>query len=423
MPDTASPSVFISYSREDSAFVDRLEADLRARGFRTWVDRRRLEGGQDWQAEIDRAIDQHDVMVLVLTPDSTESSAVAHELEYANRRRMRVIPLLQKNCQPHFKGADGHDLPLPVQWIQKFLNDYALGLTELLGALLSQQFSLTAPTRELYFRATDLRTSSRDADKELAAIILQHILERDPNYQEGLVKRELDQLTASLYASRAQNLRQQVLAARKTGEYGVEASALEALLALGRPDPCATEYLPLARQNSQFVDLYWVIQQQTAKGELNDARDKRGGEWQGDCLGAQSHRRRRCAEASPAYLPRPPSQTLTPRSSPRGRGQGEGRRRATHLAPRSTTPTQRDVRDGGQYAGTPPNQLCWRAPLPAFAVHVVRLRTTPGAQIGPLFVGGAMTKQHGSDGHDFFRHAQDVAPGRNVEWHADQAGV
>jgi len=274
MPDTATPSVFISYSREDSAFVDRLEADLRARGFQTWVDRRRLEGGQDWQAEIDRAIDRHTVMVLVLSPNSTESSAVAHELEHANRRNMRVVPILIEKCVPHFKGADGRDLSLPVQWIQRFLNDYALGLTELLGALLSQQFSLNAPTRELYLRATDLRTSSRVADKELAAIILQHILERDPNYQEGLVKRELDQLTASLYASRAHNLRQQVLAARKTGEYGVEASALEALLALGRRDPCATEYLPIARQNSQFVDLYWVIQQQTAKGELKDARDK-----------------------------------------------------------------------------------------------------------------------------------------------------
>jgi hypothetical protein len=33
------------------SFVDRLEADLQARNFRTWVDRRRLEGGEEWLEE------------------------------------------------------------------------------------------------------------------------------------------------------------------------------------------------------------------------------------------------------------------------------------------------------------------------------------------------------------------------------------
>jgi hypothetical protein len=39
-------SVFLSYSRGDSQFVDRLEAELCVRGLDVWVDRRRLEGGQ-----------------------------------------------------------------------------------------------------------------------------------------------------------------------------------------------------------------------------------------------------------------------------------------------------------------------------------------------------------------------------------------
>ena len=49
---------FFSYSRSDSEFVDRLDADLRARDFKTWVDRRKLEGGQNWQQEIERAIER-----------------------------------------------------------------------------------------------------------------------------------------------------------------------------------------------------------------------------------------------------------------------------------------------------------------------------------------------------------------------------
>ena len=267
MPDTALPSIFISYSREDSAFVDRLEADLRARGFLAWVDRRRLEGGQDWQREIDRAIEQHKVMVLVLSPNSTNSPAVTHEYQYATAHEKQVLPVLLQDCTPHY--------PISQQWIEDFLRrDYAIGLNALLAALLFQQLSLTAPSGELYERATALKGHSQVSDKEQAAVILRRILDRDPGYLQGLVQGDLDQLTESLYPSRAQNLRQQVITARKIGEYGVESSALEALLALGHPDPCAAEYLHLARQNSQFVDLYWVIEQQAAKGELNDARDK-----------------------------------------------------------------------------------------------------------------------------------------------------
>ncbi len=267
MPDAGLPSVFISYSREDSAFADRLEADLRARGFRVWVDRRRLEGGQQWQTEIDRAIEQHQIMALVLSPASTNSPAVKHEYEYATTHNKQVVPVLLQDCTPHYA--------IPQQWIEDFLRrDYATGLKALLAALLFQQLSLTAPSRELYERATGLRGRSQVSDREQAAVMLQRILDREPGYLQGLVKGDLNQLTESLYPNRAQNLRQQAIAARRTGEYGVEASTLEALLALGHPDACAAEYLPLARQNSQFVDLYWVVQQQIAKGDLNDAKGK-----------------------------------------------------------------------------------------------------------------------------------------------------
>lgn len=43
------PRIFINYSRTDSAFVDQLEADLQQNGYNTWVDRRKLEGGQSWR--------------------------------------------------------------------------------------------------------------------------------------------------------------------------------------------------------------------------------------------------------------------------------------------------------------------------------------------------------------------------------------
>lgn len=77
------PAIFISYSRTDITFVDRLEADLQARQFRTWVDRRRLEGGLDWLDQIQSAIDQCQMLVLVLSPDAAQSKYVRMEYRYA----------------------------------------------------------------------------------------------------------------------------------------------------------------------------------------------------------------------------------------------------------------------------------------------------------------------------------------------------
>src|SRR6266705_456187 len=51
MPDQLPP-LFISYSHADSAFVDRLEADLRSQGWKPWVDRHGLVGGLRWRREL-----------------------------------------------------------------------------------------------------------------------------------------------------------------------------------------------------------------------------------------------------------------------------------------------------------------------------------------------------------------------------------
>src|SRR5712691_13255152 len=91
-------SIFISYSRTDSEFVDRLEADLQARNFRTWVDRHKLEGGQIWLDEIEKSIEQCQVLLVVLSPASVTSQYVRMEYRYARSLDRLVIPLLYRPC-------------------------------------------------------------------------------------------------------------------------------------------------------------------------------------------------------------------------------------------------------------------------------------------------------------------------------------
>ncbi|HEU5199372.1 MAG TPA: toll/interleukin-1 receptor domain-containing protein, partial [Ktedonobacterales bacterium] len=87
--------LFISYSRTDSAFVDRLEADLKARSFQPWVDRRKLvaAAGLDWSAELQKAIEECQITLVVLSPKAVESKFVRREYLHADRRGKLIIPL------------------------------------------------------------------------------------------------------------------------------------------------------------------------------------------------------------------------------------------------------------------------------------------------------------------------------------------
>ena len=52
--------IFISYSRKDMAFADRLEAALKARGFETLIDRTEIYAFEDWWKRIKALIGRAD---------------------------------------------------------------------------------------------------------------------------------------------------------------------------------------------------------------------------------------------------------------------------------------------------------------------------------------------------------------------------
>lgn len=65
--------VFLSYSRKDLEFVEKLAGDLKKSGFEVWYDLSGLAGGAHWRREIETAIKNSQYIVVVLSPDSVES--------------------------------------------------------------------------------------------------------------------------------------------------------------------------------------------------------------------------------------------------------------------------------------------------------------------------------------------------------------
>ncbi len=94
--DAVKTKVFISYSRRNMAFVDRLEGALKERGFEPLVDRTEIYAFEDWWKRIQSLIEKSDTVVFVLSPDLVASEVCAKEVGHASALRKRFAPIVSQ---------------------------------------------------------------------------------------------------------------------------------------------------------------------------------------------------------------------------------------------------------------------------------------------------------------------------------------
>lgn len=92
-----SARIFISYSRKDMHFVDRLEAALKVRGFETLIDRTEIYAFEDWWVRIQGLIGRADTIVFVLSPDAVASDVTLREVRHGAMLNKRFAPIV---CRP-----------------------------------------------------------------------------------------------------------------------------------------------------------------------------------------------------------------------------------------------------------------------------------------------------------------------------------
>lgn len=137
-PDTQSPRdhLFISYASEDGAFAEWLALRLTAEGYKVWIDRFKLLGGESYPEDIDRALKQRTFRVLALLSD--------HSITKENPRKERTIALnLQRDRGEELLiplNVDGLG-PTELDWMTSditfipFWDSWAKGLEQLLEKL------------------------------------------------------------------------------------------------------------------------------------------------------------------------------------------------------------------------------------------------------------------------------------------------
>jgi hypothetical protein len=88
-------SCFLSYDWNDKDFAAQLHDDLREVGVSSWLDAKEMQGGDNLKDQIDRAMQEHDKVLVVLSRTSVQSSWVQFEvrkaLDLESARRETVL--------------------------------------------------------------------------------------------------------------------------------------------------------------------------------------------------------------------------------------------------------------------------------------------------------------------------------------------
>lgn len=96
--------MFVSYSREDQGYVDKLDAAFATRQIPCWIDRD-IDYGSRWPRVIKEHIDSSAVVIVVMTPDAEDSVWVGREIDQAESTARPILPVLLRG-QRFFRLAE-----------------------------------------------------------------------------------------------------------------------------------------------------------------------------------------------------------------------------------------------------------------------------------------------------------------------------
>jgi hypothetical protein len=126
-------SCFISYSTRDEEFARRLYSRMRDEKLRVWFAPEEMKGGQKLYEQIERAIQLHDRLLLVLSESSMQSEWVMNEIQRAReteikegRRKLFPITIVEfgkVKAWRRFDADTGKDLAKEVR--EYFIPDFS----------------------------------------------------------------------------------------------------------------------------------------------------------------------------------------------------------------------------------------------------------------------------------------------------------
>lgn len=150
--------VFISYSRRDKVFTQKLYEALKASGREIWADWDSIPAASDWFAEIKDGLEKADTIVFVLSPEWLKSNECRKEYDHAVLMGKRLLPIL-------YQMVDPKDVPAElakINWVyMRDTDDFDAAFQVLSDAMNTDLEWVKAHTR-IQVRAIEWDKKNRD---------------------------------------------------------------------------------------------------------------------------------------------------------------------------------------------------------------------------------------------------------------------
>jgi WD40 repeat protein len=256
---TEATDAFISYAREDKAFVTRLHDSLRADGRTAWVDWEGIPPSAQWRMAIEAAITNGQSFVFVISRFSATSVVCAEEAAIAARHNKKIIPLVLEDVE----HAQLPDAIARRQWIFARATDvFETAVGELLRAMDLDLDWVHAHTRLLD------RALRWTADRERASLLEGHelddaeawLVEADTHEQKA-TSEQTAYIASSRWRARLDDADGHVAEARQLLTGGrAQAAAAHLLRALElAPEGAAPPEYASSRQRPNWAEEAWTI--------------------------------------------------------------------------------------------------------------------------------------------------------------------
>jgi hypothetical protein len=103
------PDVFISYSRKDKEFVEKLVKALEDKKRDVWVDFEDIPFASEWWDEIQKGIESSESAIFVISQDYLASEVCGLEVNYVHKNNKRIVPIVfekpERNSVPDTLAA------------------------------------------------------------------------------------------------------------------------------------------------------------------------------------------------------------------------------------------------------------------------------------------------------------------------------
>ena len=153
-------SLFISYSRKDIETARKLTEAFKDQKLDFWIDWEGIPPTVDWWKEIEKGIEEADIFLFLISPDSCKSKICKQEIEHAAKNGKRLIPLVVRDIKadesPSELGA--------LNWI--FLresDDFTGGFRKLITAI-KTDYPWVQAHRQLLVKALEWEKGRRKKD-------------------------------------------------------------------------------------------------------------------------------------------------------------------------------------------------------------------------------------------------------------------